>query len=814
MTDIDFKPAEPGSWNASGPDYPLWKAALPAWVLLTILFLPLLDGRIPLNADWLAAECAPWNIGRRIHIGNPDIDDPILQYYPLFKRARTAWRTGKIPLWNPDIACGMPLLADCHSMPLDPLLLSVCPITDTAAAWGILLATQLFILAAVTAAFLKLRGCSPVGASAGSMALVLSGACMTWLQMRLFTSTLLWFMAGLWAVERFTPATTARRAIPAGIALAGMTVSGHLQFIAYGWILLLAFSIHRNRIFNAFPAGLNRLGPVLMQALWGILLSAVFWLPAMELLTRTLRGQPGRYFPLFRFGWVPWISMICPDFLGHPATRDYFGLYIYQKSYANIPILYIGLIPFLFMVGALLKGGPSRRFFAFSTIAILGGLTLLNWSPVRHGIFRYFPSLFSLDPGRLALLTVPLMAVLAADGLTDFHRILITGNKPGWTVTGPAWMVFILVLVVAAGVAVMQDYLFRTAPDNSLSLYLLKLHQSHGTVLLYPPVLKTCLLAAAFLAVVRLSGRMNPGLIWSLLGLLVAADLLPPARMYNPFVYAKILDPPASVRNTFPHTGPSSGRICGIDPEKTACFSGRMLPPNTGLILDAHDFRGYVSAYIGRYAELLNQIQRRTYFDRRLTVPSSPVYDAAGVRWLVYGSPRNLPGLKPVHLEPGWSVYENLRAFPRVWITRTTRILTSPADMMDELDSGRIDLSETAYIESPEHRLPAASPGDSGSGAELTGWGDHYLAIRTETERAGILVVGDSCYPGWRAGIDGRAVEVFPVDCLFRGIRIPPGVSRVTLEYRPMSFLAGEFCFLSAILMICGLIVTKEGTPP
>ncbi|MBN1297748.1 hypothetical protein JXA80_13285, partial [bacterium] len=97
---------------------PLLRAAMIPWILILTLFFPLTHGRIPLNSDWLAAHHDPWKTIVSPAIHNPDIDDPVLEFYPLADQAARMLRSGRIPLWNPAIGCGSPLLADFISQPL------------------------------------------------------------------------------------------------------------------------------------------------------------------------------------------------------------------------------------------------------------------------------------------------------------------------------------------------------------------------------------------------------------------------------------------------------------------------------------------------------------------------------------------------------------------------------------------------------------------------------------------------------------------------------------------------------------------------
>jgi hypothetical protein len=53
------------------------------------------------------------------------------------------------------------------------------------------------------------------------------------------------------------------------------------------------------------------------------------------------------------------------------------------------------------------------------------------------------------------------------------------------------------------------------------------------------------------------------------------------------------------------------------------------------------------------------------------------------------------------------------------------------------------------------------------------------------------LVVSQSDFPGWHAGVDGRRARVRRVHGLVQGVELPPGTKRVELRYMPLWFLVG-----------------------
>jgi hypothetical protein len=62
---------------------------------------------------------------------------------------------------------------------------------------------------------------------------------------------------------------------------------------------------------------------------------------------------------------------------------------------------------------------------------------------------------------------------------------------------------------------------------------------------------------------------------------------------------------------------------------------------------------------------------------------------------------------------------------------------------------------------------------------------------RAQGEGAGILLVDDAWFPGWRAEVDGRESPVLRGDLHFKAVYVPPGGRTVVLTYEPESVRSG-----------------------
>ena len=82
--------------------------------------------------------------------------------------------------------------------------------------------------------------------------------------------------------------------------------------------------------------------------------------------------------------------------------------------------------------------------------------------------------------------------------------------------------------------------------------------------------------------------------------------------------------------------------------------------------------------------------------------------------------------------------------------------------------------------------------------------------MQVNSDAAGILVLADLFYPGWKAETDGRPALLLRADGFFRAVALTAGAHTVVFRYRPVSFLAGAVISLAALGAILLLFLSRE----
>ena len=88
------------------------------------------------------------------------------------------------------------------------------------------------------------------------------------------------------------------------------------------------------------------------------------------------------------------------------------------------------------------------------------------------------------------------------------------------------------------------------------------------------------------------------------------------------------------------------------------------------------------------------------------------------------------------------------------------------------------------------------------SNVEITEYRDNQVKLQVETESPGLLVLGDTYYPGWKAYVDGEKTPIYPTDVALRSVYLEPGEHEVKFVYSPGSFKVGALVSVLSLLAL------------
>lgn len=176
--------------------------------------------------------------------------------------------------------------------------------------------------------------------------------------------------------------------------------------------------------------------------------------------------------------------------------------------------------------------------------------------------------------------------------------------------------------------------------------------------------------------------------------------------------------------------------------------------------------------------------------------------DLLNVRYILTAATEQKPGA--VYQDRAWKVYENLNAYPRAWTVHETIVEPSAEHAAVQVGASGFDARRTAFIETSVDLEPLASGLLESAVVSLIT--PNHMEIQVDMQSRGLLVLSENYYPGWRATVNGEPAAIYRVDSALRGVIVPRGPSRVTLNYAPASVYWGGLLTAMAFLGTLGTL--------
>jgi membrane protein YfhO len=164
----------------------------------------------------------------------------------------------------------------------------------------------------------------------------------------------------------------------------------------------------------------------------------------------------------------------------------------------------------------------------------------------------------------------------------------------------------------------------------------------------------------------------------------------------------------------------------------------------------------------------------------------------------------------------GW-IYRITRALPRAFMVERVTVAADPDEALELVARESFEAKNSAVVIGNQTALETGLTSDSPVDASVEGTASiardapNAVTIETTASSAAMLVLNDSWDRGWRADIDGVKQPILRVNYAFRGVVVPPGQHRVNFVYRPPLLLIGfalssmTLVFLSAMSIVSGV---------
>ncbi|MBM3127892.1 MAG: YfhO family protein [Chloroflexi bacterium] len=771
------------------------------------------------------------------HVWMPAGGGDLAQFlYPTYAFAAEWWRRGIAPLWNPYLFAGAPFVGDPQSgifYPLNLLTFFIAvPLTFRDLEY--LSVLHFFIAGAGMYAFLRwgqwqvegskfkvqsstleprtlnLKLARPA-ALAGALAFEFSDLFITHFGNLNLIAVVSWMSLVVLFYRRAITDRRASFAAIAGVLLALAFFAGHIQsflFIVLTLVLLAIWqSIDRRRTtddedklssFILHPSSF-----LLVVALIAFGLAAPALLPSIEFTQNTVRATY-EYEQAAQYSLPPaqLIGLFVPGFFGR-GPQNAWG------PWDRVEVGYLGVLPLLlaFLALVLRRDAPTRF---FGALALIGLALALGGYAILHGwLYQIVPGFGQLRaPARFIVLMDFALATLAAFGFDALLRALPRASEVAFKriVRAAPWV--FLLIALPSGALAYSNLILGQGQDAILFARI-----ANATNALAFFILLFALSVALLIA--RATRFFRPR-AWATLTLaLIFFDLF----SLGAYVDASTDDP----TRVFDHPNAvaffkSDGSFFRVDPRGTGVDN--VWTPDTSILYGIFDVNGDNPLMLAEFDRYWEKMGSR----------SARAYDLLNAKYLIArkSAPVDRAKFKLAFEDAAFNIHENTRVLPRAFVVHAVRVVPDRASALDAVRADDFDLAQSVVLEIAVSYQPSAISGQppalsgvEGSAVRIVGYGPNEILLDVDAPSAGVLVLSEVFYPGWRAWVSDlspspsplrrgeKETKVLRANYLFRAVEISAGAQRVRLLYDPGSFKIGAGLFAVTVAVLISWFVWK-----
>lgn len=698
---------------------------------------------------------------------------------PLNAAARDALRQGEPPLWNPYSALGMPILANTNGATLAPLGLGL-NIDNSEASWNIMYVGRLLFAVIFTFYFLRRLNLGPIASLSGALLFGFSGYSQLSLNMFHFhVDAMLPFL--FWSTLRYAQDGTRRSWILLVVAVIGMILGGNPQNLILGCAVAAGFYFHTSWIVSE-----RRFKNWVLYAAafaFAIGCCTFYGMSFLEMFQRALKYHDGM--GTAALTWNSTLGLLFPVFFAAPDAG----------TYGYIP--YVGFLTLPVIVGGIRLSGkdvrPARYFLFVAVIFILkiAGVAAVNWIgslPVLDNIlFAKYLSAFYFS-----------VAVIFAFAIRELSSKSIWNRR-----------FFAALFLAGWGVLLLQSQL---AVKPLATVFMLK----------WLALLVICAIVAG-LVVYKLDRRPEVSLIAVLL--IILCELLisrsyHESRMLNA---GAAFEEPKFVEFLRRDRENDFDRVFGI---------GNILMGDMSASYQLHDIRGLSATLDKHYYEFMRALVLGDKLDLHpFTTTSSeyhaeskPILDLLGVKYIIFDDckPHELANTTVIYTQLCMQINKNNTALDRAFVVHSFRNFEAESHVLQAMRTESIDYGRTALVVNTDLRgvMPMTGAVDDNvtekEPVTITSYRSTKVEAKVSMKTAGIFVLSDLVFPGWKVFVDDKEQKMLVVNYVMRGVVLTPGEHRIKFVYQPEFAYRGVYISLAFVLLtgLFAFLAIPRKAPP
>jgi len=749
--------------------------------------------------------------------------DTLNQSYPIqVMGMREIFENRAVPLWNPYIMSGMPLLASFSFHIFYPLSW-IYFFMSTEFAMGYQYVLHFTLMGIFFFCFARQLGLSRQASFVGGLLFMFNAHLISLVYPghggKIFTMT--WLPIALLFLDRALKGRMLYNMAIMGLMVGLMFYAGHIQIMFYCGIALLLFLLY-NLAADFRKKGLSwaaksAAGFVLAFAL-GALLYSVILFPAWEYKGYTHRA--GGITGASSYEFATSFSQPPEDML-YLALRDPFG---WGKDYGpttpnTSDIFYrgrIGLrlsVDYFSVIGILLAligiiFVRNRYTWFFLGLALLSMfLAMGGFNPLYPLIYKYVPGFSIFRVPYAIMIMIPICgAVMAAFG-TEY---LVQGRGRA----GKGFMVLIYVGAAIAACVFAAAYLIgRNVGATGEWLIGFDLVRQmlwgefadlservlfFGRNLYFFALMLT--LSVAILFVYR-KGLLKVKYIALILSVMVLAELWPVG-----WDFIKTI-PVSSLSESYFKVTPQIETL-KADKEPFRVFS--LVTNNELLYQGIQSMTGYHAVPLSYYEKALDRVTLDgpllTLLDAKyLMLPKELQYDFRAIP--DEGMRKALLDRFELISDSDMFFYRNKGALRRAWLVSSVSTLGDDEQALDIVPAPGFNPFAGALV-AEEVKSPPAPADLSAQRVDVMDYRPDKVEFKVSAPADAFMVASEIWYPGWNAYVDGVKTKIYRTDYLLRGLMVPKGEHTVVMSFEPLYFRLGAAVTLVTLLALMAAILS------
>lgn len=729
-------------------------------------------------------------------------------YYSIRVLISNSLKSLTFPFWTPYLNCGFPLMSNPEAGVFDPLNLLLLYLFKPHVAFNLLICLYFFMAGVFTFFFCRSMGLDKMSSLFSALVFIFGGA----FSARLVHIPMIFSAAFLpltfTVINLYFRHRQIKHIFLIGISMGMSFLPGHPQIAIYG--------IFASAIYFAFRAftdigenhGIKKLiqyislNIIIFAIAFGI--AAIQVLPTAEftqLSTRSSRisFQNAR---TISFYFQHLITYIFPYFFGKDpivaGTTTYWG----KGSFWEL-FIYIGILPLCFLFASFSRIRNDKRVMPFALLFVISLLLALGKnSPIfflaYHAIlpFQYFS-----NPCRFIFILSFTSAVLAGLGLSFVsidERLLKR-------------MLHILIICSLILLAVVISFNCILYLGNISSKFIkgFDIRNIHNqlTVILF--------VATIVLLFLKKNRKLKIKVFNFVVITIAFIDLLIVSSSHNVPVDADIVaSSPKSISFLKKDKDIFRTYNIGVDFPYGSQKHAELwkIPFFAPWGIESANLAGplYLKSYF-----FLRGIDERILYDKSFLIDEYlDTLSLFNVKYIT--SPINLKSnvLQFLFDDGTVKIYKNPRSYPRVFFINAQEFRNDPDGLKRKLFEGISTLKE--FLEMNKETLSESESNLSSyaPSIDITKHSNDSVVIKVNTPIAGLLVLSETAYPGWKAFVDKKEEKILIINYAMRAIFLNKGEHFVKFIYSPESVKLGflitfSFCLVSAIFLFSPIGLKK-----